>query len=113
MKLEPGQVAVVTGAASGIGRALAHAFAGRGLAVAAVDLEEEPLAAVAEELAAMGAFVLSQRCDVTDADGFRRVRNEVIERFGRVDVLCNNAGVVGPRPPTWEQRPQDWQWIVD
>jgi NAD(P)-dependent dehydrogenase (short-subunit alcohol dehydrogenase family) len=113
MNLDAGQVAVVTGAASGIGRALAHALAARGLSIVALDVEEPPLATVADELRARGAPVLARRCDVTDAAGFMDIRDEVRERFGRVDVLCNNAGVVGPRRPTWEQRPQDWQWIVD
>ena len=113
MKLESGQAAVITGAASGIGRALAHAFGRRGLSVVALDVEAEPLDEVTRELAADGVTVLSQRCDVTDPDRFLAVRDRVLDRFGRVDVLCNNAGVVGPRRPAWEQRLQDWQWMVD
>jgi NAD(P)-dependent dehydrogenase (short-subunit alcohol dehydrogenase family) len=113
MKLEPGQTAVITGAASGIGRALAHAFGRRGLNVVALDIEAGPLEEAARELAAGGVTVLPQRCDVTDPDGFLAIRDRVLDRFGQVDVLCNNAGVVGPRRPAWEQRPQDWQWIVD
>ena len=113
MKLESGQTAVITGAASGIGRALARAFGQRGLAVVALDIEPGPLAAVASELAAAGMTVLPQHGDVTDPDGFLAIRDRVLDRFGRVDVLCNNAGVVGPVRPAWEQRPQDWQWILD
>ena len=70
MKLESGQTAVVTGAGSGIGRALAHAFGRRGLNVVALDIEAGPLDTVARELAADGVTVLPQRCDVTDPDGF-------------------------------------------
>ena len=113
MKLESGQTAVITGAASGIGRALARAFGQRGLAVVALDIEPGPLAAVAGELATAGVTVLPQHCDVTDPDGFLAIRDRVLDRFGRVDVLCNNAGVVGPVRPAWEQRSQDWRWILD
>ena len=114
MRLEPGQVAVVTGAASGIGRALADAFAARGLHIVAVDVEAEPLHAAAEGIrTATGVDVLDVALDVTDADALLRLRDAVLDRFGRVDVLCNNAGVVGPRVPTWEQRPEDWSWVVN
>jgi NAD(P)-dependent dehydrogenase (short-subunit alcohol dehydrogenase family) len=114
MRLEPGQVAVVTGAASGIGRALAEAFAARGLHIVAVDVEAEPLAAAAEEIrTAFGVEVLDVVVDVTDAEALLRLRDDVLDRFGRVDVLCNNAGVVGPRVPTWQQRREDWTWVVD
>ncbi len=98
MRLEPGQVAVVTGAASGIGQALADAFAARGLEVAAADVESpDP-----------DARVDVRRHEQVDAFAERTLR-----RFGRVDVLCNNAGVVGPWVPTWEQRLEDWRWILE
>ena len=114
MRLEPGQVAVVTGAASGIGRALGDAFASRSLHVAVVDVEVEPLRVAAEEIrSANDVDVLDVAVDVTDADAVLRLRDAVLDRFGRVDVLCNNAGVVGPRVPTWQQRPEDWTWVVD
>jgi NAD(P)-dependent dehydrogenase (short-subunit alcohol dehydrogenase family) len=114
MRLEPGQVAVVTGAASGIGRALADAFAARGLHIVAVDVEAEPLRVAADEIRVANAIeVLDVAVDVTDAGALLRLRDVVLDRFGRVDVLCNNAGVVGPRVPTWEQRPEDWTWVVD
>jgi NAD(P)-dependent dehydrogenase (short-subunit alcohol dehydrogenase family) len=114
MRLEPGQVAVVTGGASGIGRALADAFASRSLHVVVTDVEVEPLRVAAEEIrAANDVDVLDVAVDVTDADAVLRLRDAVLDRFGRVDVLCNNAGVVGPRVPTWQQRPEDWTWVVD
>jgi NAD(P)-dependent dehydrogenase (short-subunit alcohol dehydrogenase family) len=113
MRLEPGQVAVVTGAASGIGRALADAFAARSLHVVAADVERAALEAAADEIRGTGAEVLAVPVDVTDAAALLRLRDEVLDRFGRVDVLCNNAGVVGPRVPTWEHRLEDWTWVVD
>jgi NAD(P)-dependent dehydrogenase (short-subunit alcohol dehydrogenase family) len=113
MRLEPGQVAVVTGAASGIGRALADAFAARSLHVVAADVERAALEAAAAEIRGTGAEVLAVPVDVTDAAALLRLRDVVLDRFGRVDVLCNNAGVVGPRVPTWQHRLEDWTWVVD
>jgi NAD(P)-dependent dehydrogenase (short-subunit alcohol dehydrogenase family) len=110
MKLESGQAAVITGAASGIGRALAHAFGRRGLSVVALDVEAEPLDEVTRELAADGVTVLSQRCDVTDPDRFLAVRDRVLDRFGRVDVLCNNAGV-STFNLMRDQTLDDWRWV--
>jgi NAD(P)-dependent dehydrogenase (short-subunit alcohol dehydrogenase family) len=114
MRLEPGQVAVVTGAASGIGRALADAFAARSLHVVLADVEAESLRAAADEIrAANDVSVLDAIIDVTNAEAVLRLRDVVLDRFGRVDVLCNNAGVVGPRVPTWQHRLEDWTWVVD
>lgn len=114
MRLEAGQVAVVTGAASGIGQALAHAFAARSLHVVAADVERQPLDSTADGIrASAAADVLAAPLDVTDAAAMLRLRDVVLDRFGRVDVLCNNAGVVGPSIPTWQQRPEDWRWVVD
>jgi NAD(P)-dependent dehydrogenase (short-subunit alcohol dehydrogenase family) len=113
VRLEPGQVAVVTGGASGIGRALVGAFAARGLAVVVADVEQAALDAAQAELTADGARVLAAKVDVRQPDELDVLATRVIEEFGRVDVLCNNAGVVIPRAPVWEQTYSDWKWIVD
>ena len=113
MKLEAGQVAVVTGAASGIGRAMVDAFAGRGLAVVLADVEQGALDAAVEELTAGGATAIGARVDVRRPDDLENLAATVQAEFGRVDVLCNNAGVIVPRAPVWEQSFADWQWIVD
>lgn len=112
MRLEAGQVAVVTGGASGIGRALVDAFAARGLAVAVADVEGDALEQTRRELAEAGVTVLTRRTDVRDAEDVEALAQEVLTRFGRVDVICNNAGVISSPAPAWEQSAQDWLWTV-
>jgi NAD(P)-dependent dehydrogenase (short-subunit alcohol dehydrogenase family) len=107
-----GGVAVVTGAASGIGRALAERVAAEGMRVAVADVEAEPLAVVAASLRAGGAEVLDATVDVSDADAVERFAAAVNERFGAVDVLCNNAGVAGGGP-AWALTLDDWRWVLD
>ena len=115
MKLVPGRVAVVTGAASGIGRELARQLAGRGLTVAMTDIEREPLAEAHEQVtaaAAQGANVIAVPADVADPDSVGALAGEIRERLGPVALLCNNAGVVGPRRPLWEQSRFDFGWVL-
>jgi NAD(P)-dependent dehydrogenase (short-subunit alcohol dehydrogenase family) len=89
-----GKVAVVTGAASGIGRGIAVAFAAEGSDVAVVDIAEQDSAAtVLAEISALGRKALFVRCDVSSEDEVRRMAGEVLGRFGRVDILVNNAGI--------------------
>lgn len=105
------KVAVVTGAASGIGRALAARFAGDGANVVLADVEREALEAVAAELADSGAGVLAVATDVSDADAVDALRDAALERFGAVHIVCNNAGVsVGGR--VWEHSVADWDWVL-
>jgi NADP-dependent 3-hydroxy acid dehydrogenase YdfG len=106
------KVAVVTGAASGIGRALAHELAGRGYAVAISDIGEAALEATARELRDGGAQVHVEVVDVADRDAVHRHADAVVEAFGRVDMLVNNAGVA---MSAWasEQRHEDLRWLMD
>jgi NAD(P)-dependent dehydrogenase (short-subunit alcohol dehydrogenase family) len=106
MILEPGQVAVVTGGASGVGLALGAALARRGLTVCLLDVEAGPLQAAAEAIGA-AAHV----CDVSDAAAVSRVAADILARHGRVDLLINNAGVGGLLGPMWHSPPQDWAWV--
>ncbi|MER6998363.1 SDR family NAD(P)-dependent oxidoreductase [Streptomyces sp. NPDC000410] len=111
MRPEPGQVAVVTGAASGIGRAMARRFAAEGLKVVLADVEEAALAKAADELVADGAEVLARVVDVADRDSVRTLADAAYETFGAVHVLCNNAGVgSGAEGRMWEHEPNDWKW---
>lgn len=107
-----GRVAVVTGGASGIGRGIARALARRGASVALADLHAERLEETVRALEALGAKALGLRCDVTSDAEVERFRDAVLTRFGRVDVLCNNAGV-SVLGPCERAEMEDWRWILD
>jgi NAD(P)-dependent dehydrogenase (short-subunit alcohol dehydrogenase family) len=109
-----GKVAVVTGAASGIGLGLARRFAGEGMRVVLADVEGAPLDAATAELAeAFGADnVLGVLTDVRDDDAVDSLAAAAYERFGTVHVLCNNAGV-GVGGLTWTVPADRWRWAVD
>lgn len=113
MRLDAGQVAVVTGAASGIGRGLAEGFLRRGLAVVAADIEEGALEEAVGEMATAGGRVIGQVTDVRDPEALRRLASRTLGELGRVDVVCNNAGVISARLPVWEQSAEDWQWTLE
>src|SRR6188472_243381 len=87
------RVAVVTGGASGIGRALARRFAADGMRLVLADVEPEPLAATVAELQAAGAEVVGVAADVAVAADVDAVRDQALAAFGAVHVVCNNAGV--------------------
>jgi len=106
-----GRVAVVTGAASGIGRALALAFARESMSVALADLDADRLARVADEVGALGARSLVQRTDVARAADVDALAEAVRRVFGGAHVVCNNAGVA-PVGPVWETPLSEWEWAV-
>lgn len=110
MKLQSNQVAVVTGAASGIGQALAEALCERGLAVVLADVEADALQTARATLARRGFTVQAETCDVSDAASVDALAQAVLERFGRIDLLVNNAGVSGRLGPLWNSQPADWTW---
>jgi NAD(P)-dependent dehydrogenase (short-subunit alcohol dehydrogenase family) len=112
VQIEEGQVAVVTGAASGIGLALARGLARRGVFLCLLDVEAQALEAAAEGLQADGAVVLTQAVDVSDAAQVARVAAEVTGRFGAPDLLVNNAGVGGLLGPIWSAPAEDWAWVL-
>ena len=98
-----GKVVVITGAADGIGKALAGAFAAAGARLVLADIDGPKLEAVGAELAGLGTEVIAVATDVSDRDQVTRLRDAALTRFGAVHVLCNNAAVQGPAgDPLWE-----------
>lgn len=106
-----GRVAVVTGAASGIGRALADAFAGLGMRLVLADIEGGPLETAAGELRAAGADVFAVTADVSRYQDVERVGEAAMDVFGGLHVACNNAGVAGGGL-TWEVDLETWDWVL-
>src|SRR5260370_10068557 len=93
MKSLKGRVAVVTGAASGIGLALAERFAAEGMKIVLADVEAEPLGRAERSLRSAGAEVLAVPSDVSKGDQVDRLALQAVEAFGDVHVVCNNPGV--------------------
>lgn len=109
-KLE-GRVAVITGGASGIGLGIARAFAGAGMKLALLDVEGRALAQAEDALAANGADALGIEADVSDPASLEAAAERVLARFGRIDVVCNNAGVL-TQGPLADSAAGDWSWLV-
>ena len=112
MKEFKGKTAVVTGAASGIGRAMAERFAAEGMKVVLADVEEGALARTASEMKAGGATVLPVLTDVSRAADVEALAARTIDAFGAVHILCNNAGVPPVVGASWELTEADWQWVL-
>jgi NAD(P)-dependent dehydrogenase (short-subunit alcohol dehydrogenase family) len=106
------RVAVVTGAASGIGLALAERFAAEGMKVVMADIEPPALASAAEALRRTGASVLPTQVDVSRPEDVERLARETYEAFGAAHVLCNNAGVA-VLGAVHEHTLADWQWVIN
>jgi NAD(P)-dependent dehydrogenase (short-subunit alcohol dehydrogenase family) len=107
-----GRVAVVTGAASGIGLGLAERFAAEGMHVVMADVEEPALSKAAAAVAEAGGSVLPVVTDVADIAAVRALRDAALAAFGAVHVVCNNAGVGGPHGPLWECPEGEWDWVL-
>jgi len=106
------RVAVITGAASGIGKAMAERFAAEGMKVVMADVEAPALDAAARELEDKGALVYPFPADVSRAQDVEGLADRVFGQFGRVDLLCNNAGVGGGAGFSWDCTLADWQWVM-
>jgi NAD(P)-dependent dehydrogenase (short-subunit alcohol dehydrogenase family) len=107
-----GQVALITGAASGMGLATAKAFAEAGAAVVLADYKEDAVTAAAKELVAAGHKALAVRCDVSDDAQVAAMVDRAIAEFGRLDAAFNNAGVMAQIAPTAESTREDWDRVI-
>ncbi|MFF0014967.1 SDR family NAD(P)-dependent oxidoreductase [Streptomyces sp. NPDC005374] len=106
------EVAVVTGAASGLGLGLVSSLVARGMSAVIADIDGEALASAEKRLRAEGADVLAVRTDVTKSESVLELSARTLDRFGRVDVVCLNAGV-SLRGRAWELSVADWRWVYD
>jgi NAD(P)-dependent dehydrogenase (short-subunit alcohol dehydrogenase family) len=106
-----GKVAVITGGASGIGKAVAQRAATEGMRIVVADIEEGPLKDAENELTNRGAEAIGVVTDVSDAASVRSLRDAALDRFGSVHLVHNNAGV-GLGGPIWDVTEEDWRWIL-
>ncbi len=111
MKILKGRVAVVTGGAGGLGRAMAMHFAREGMHVAIADIDQASLDRTAGELRALGVNAIGVRTDVSKGDEVDALARRVVAELGGVHVVCNNAGV-SPLGLAWENTIADWQWML-
>lgn len=113
MELGNDTVAVVTGGGSGIGLAMANAFAAAGCSLVIADVQDDALEAAATALRAdHGVEVLAVRTDVSKAEQVDALAAATMERYGRVHIVCNNAGVAGVGDP-WFGGIENWRWVMD
>jgi NAD(P)-dependent dehydrogenase (short-subunit alcohol dehydrogenase family) len=108
-----GKVAVITGAASGIGRGMAESFAAAGMKVVLSDVEEKALSETTKALRDQGADVHAIVTDVSKSEQVQALAEESVKRFGAVHVLCNNAGIAVASGTSWETTLDDWKWTID
>ncbi len=108
-----GKISIVTGSAMGIGREVALRLARDGSDVVIVDIEKEPAQEVVKEIRSMGRKSLFFEVDVARWDQVRAMADEVLKDFHRVDILINNAGIVGPVVPVWEYPVEDWDRVME
>ena len=108
-----GKVALITGASQGLGKALALAFAREGARVVVNARSEESVRPIAGEVEEAGAEVLAVAADVSKDSDVKRLVDETVERFGRIDVVVNNAGLLGPRVAIADYPEDEWRRVID
>ena len=113
METLTGKTVFITGAASGIGFGMARAFAEQGMNVALADIEPERLAQAAGALISNGARAMSVLLDVTDREALHRAAADTEAAFGKIHMVCANAGVGGRIGPLDEAADADWDWVLD
>jgi len=107
-----GQVALVTGAGSGMGLATAQSFAQAGAAVVLADIQEEAVNAAAQKLAAGGHKAIAVRCDVSDDAQVAAMVDRTVAEFGRLDAAFNNAGIMARIAPTADSTREEWDRVI-
>jgi NAD(P)-dependent dehydrogenase (short-subunit alcohol dehydrogenase family) len=108
----PGRVAIVTGAARGIGFAIAERLSKAGAQVVVADISEDGATEAAERLREGGGKAAGVAADVTSADDARAMVERALDAFGAVDILVNNAGISGRDAPLWETTDEDWERVL-
>ncbi len=111
MKEFRGKVAVITGGASGLGRAMAERFAREGMSIVLADVEERALAQAEGEMKAAGAKVIGVRTDVSKAADVEHLAQKTLAAFGAVHLVANNAGVA-EGGSVWDNTVADWEWVL-
>jgi NAD(P)-dependent dehydrogenase (short-subunit alcohol dehydrogenase family) len=111
MKDFHGKVAVITGAASGIGRGMAERCLNEGMKLVLADIDDESLAKAETELKSLGGTVLGVRTDVSKRSDVERLAKRTLDAFGQVHLLVNNAGIGAGGSP-WEATWNDWEWAI-
>jgi NAD(P)-dependent dehydrogenase (short-subunit alcohol dehydrogenase family) len=106
------KVAIITGSATGIGKAIALRFASEGATVVGFDIQVAKAQETAAEILSMGGKALALQVDVTDYDVVKAATARAIEEFGQVDILVNNAGAY-PQKEFKDQEPKDWEWVLE
>jgi 3-oxoacyl-[acyl-carrier protein] reductase len=107
------RVALITGAAGGIGLAIAQRFAAAGAQLALTDIKEESAAQAASALSSQGHRAIGLGGDVSKAADAQGLVRRVLDEYGRIDILVNNAGVMGRVAPLWELEERDWHHVLD
>lgn len=108
-----GKVAIITGAASGIGKATAELFAAQGARLVLADWHGEAGAVLADTLQKRGSEAVFVQVDVSKAEDVQRMVQTAVEQYGRVDIVFNNAGIEGEQAPTGEATEENWDRVID
>ena len=107
-----GKVAVVTGGASGIGRAMAERFAREGMKIVLADIEAAPLARARDEIGRGGVEAIAVQTDVSRWEQVEALARRTFEAFGTAHLVCNNAGIGASGAAAWETPQADWEWTI-